>query len=750
MNRLPRYYRVIRFTRAFFPLQLIFGHLKYNLLSLFYWAFLFMVVSDKWGQKFGLPYLFYSPEYRGTISWLSFMMVGFSIGGFIMAFNMYSYMKLGSRYPFLATLSKPFVKFCLNNSLIPFLFCTYYIIRFSYFQLDEELAGFSTVLGYIAGFLTGVILYVALSILYFFPTSRDFYIFSGRSKDEFHEEPISSFLHKKTSWTEIFHYHKDRTYIYLSSVLKWKVSRSIKHYDSKVLERVFSHNRINASLFEIITVLAFILIGIFREYPFFQLPAGMSMILLMAIILMIFSIFMSWCKYWTYPVMILLFLTMNYLSSHTGFFQYRSYAIGVDYSQNKKAKYSWEEIQRLANDDSAVEGSHEVYFNTLNEWKKMSGEELPKLVVVMTSGGGSRSALWTMAVLQEADYQTNGKMTDQLQMITGASGGMVGASYYRELMLRCRQGDTIFPNDKKYLENISMDLLNGLSFSAFSNDLFIRYQTVNKNGRLYTKDRGYSFEQQLNQNTHFWMDHDLGYYKEYEKRAVIPTMIFSPTIVNDGRRLLICSQSLAFMSRNSAFKNATASYENVDFQSLFKHNSPNDLNFTSVIRMSATFPYVLPMVSLPTYPEIQVMDAGIRDNYGGKITLEYLSELSDWILKNTSGVVIIQIRDNKKVLKGDGVIQPSLVSKLTLPIENMYRNFTKTQDFDQDQLMKIGVKSFSFPVDLITFNMREAEKDRISLSWHLTSQEKIKILNALYSEENQNAIQSLKQLLNVK
>ena len=173
--------KVIHFLRAFFPLQLVFGHLKYNLLALLYWVFLFLIVGNHAGAKFGLPFLFSSPEYQGEVGWLSFLLIGFSIGGFTMAFNMYSYMRLGSRYPFMATLFRPFMKFCWNNAVIPIVFSVYYIITFTKFQLAEEFASNWMIFKYIISYTGGFIVYVLIALLYFFPTNKGFYIFSGDS-----------------------------------------------------------------------------------------------------------------------------------------------------------------------------------------------------------------------------------------------------------------------------------------------------------------------------------------------------------------------------------------------------------------------------------------------------------------------------------------------------------------------------------------------------------------------------------------
>jgi hypothetical protein len=155
----------------------------------------------------------------------------------------------------------------------------------------------------------------------------------------------------------------------------------------------------------------------------------------------------------------------------------------------------------------------------------------------------------------------------------------------------------------------------------------------------------------------------------------------------------------------------------------------------------------MPMITMPTKPEIQLMDAGIRDNYGGKVTVDYLFANSEWIEKNTSGIVIIETRDTKRVLNDEAYNEISLIDKITMPFGNMITNFTRTQDFDQEQLMKLCAKSFKFPVDIVSFNLRETTNDRISLSWRLTKREKKKIDQAFYSKENRQSFEKLKKLL---
>lgn len=736
------------FIRAFFPIQLVLAHFKYNFFSIIFWALLFLIVNDSFGYYFGIPLLFLSPEYLGSVSPTSFYLLGFALGGFTMAFNTYSYIKLGPRYPFMTSLARPFFKFSINNAIIPASFLIFYMIKMSHFQYTEELASTTSILIYNVACILGAFTFFLLSIFYFFPVARRRR--KGKGKKEKTSHPISSVAQRKrVYWYDLYEFQKEEeTYLYFGKHLKLLQSRSIKHLDRTVIESVFAKNRINASVFEIITICSFFLLGLLNGYDFMEVPAAMSIVLLMTIILMLFSALKSWFRGWVYPLLLGILFGMNYLSSKTDWFNYRSHAFGLNYNLEELDPYTIDRIRKMAGNDSLNRSSYDNYLMTLENWKKRTGEEKPKLVLINTSGGGSRSALWTLTVLQKCDQALDGKLQKHMQLMTGASGGMIGAAYFRELLLRHKKGKITSLYDSTYRDNISKDMLNRLSFMATTNDIFFRYQKCSFNGMWYTKDRGYAFEQQLHKNTDNYLTHTLGYYANYEKNGVIPTMIFTPTIINDGRRLFICSQRTNFLTGNEGGPaRMMHSSENIDFQSLLPSQDALDIEFSSVLRSSATFPFVMPMVTIPTEPQIQLMDAGIRDNYGGKTLMEFLHVMKSWIQENTSGVVIVQIRDTKKILDDESYHHLSFVDKLTMPFGNIYKNFPRVQDFNQEELMKIGVQAFDFPVDVVSFNLRERKNDRISLSWHLTKQEKMKIEKAFKSSQNQKSLKQLKRIL---
>jgi hypothetical protein len=78
--------------------------------------------------------------------------------------------------------------------------------------------------------------------------------------------------------------------------------------------------------------------------------------------------------------------------------------------------------------------------------------------------------------------------------------------------------------------------------------------------------------------------------------------------------------------------NSTGQPEAIEFQRFFRDQDADNLKLTSALRMNATFPYITPIVSLPSQPPMRVMDAGLRDNYGYRISrFAFLHTFRDWI-----------------------------------------------------------------------------------------------------------------------
>jgi hypothetical protein len=400
----------------------------------------------------------------------------------------------------------------------------------------------------------------------------------------------------------------------------------------------------------------------------------------------------------------------------------------------------------------------------LENWRnKFPTTEKPRMVFLCVSGGGKRAALWAFNSLQTADSLTDGKLMRNSVLITGASGGLIGASYFRELKLRQFNGENIHPYAAYHRDKISTDNLNPLIFSLLANDLFVGFTKFRYAGNLYVRDRSYTFEDQLNQITEGLMDKPIIAYREPEMSAQIPMVILTPTVVNDGRKLYIASHPVSFMNADAlaASDYQYTKYAGVDFQRLFEHHGAEKLRFLSALRMSATFPYITPNTSLPTTPTIQIMDAGISDNFGLSDAMRFVYAFKDWIAENTSGIVLVSIRDSPKL----GTISPkagqTIIDDLTQPISSVYNNFENFQDINSDLVIAQSRSWFSGAIDRIDLQYQaegyvpilqkmdsiRQNNARASLSWRLTTREEDGIIETIYSANNLEQLQKLKELL---
>ena len=370
----------------------------------------------------------------------------------------------------------------------------------------------------------------------------------------------------------------------------------------------------------------------------------------------------------------------------------------------------------------------------------------PKLVILNHSGGGSRSAYWTMRAIPYADSICNGRLLKQTVLMTGASGGMVGAAYLRELILQSESG-RINLSDPRYAENMGKDLLNPVMLAATTGDWFIRYRRLTDDGYRYSKDRATALEEQLQRNTGGAFDKRMIDYEEPERLGSIPLMVLSPTIANDGRRLIIGSQPYSFLCSDAAGeRTGELLHENIEFSRLFQAHDAGHLRFSSALRMNATFPYVTPMAVLPSTPVMEVMDAGIRDNFGWKTTYRFVHALRHWIETNTSGVVIVQVRDLPRDKDLDSR-SSTLLNKFSAPLGGIYGNLTRTQDYSGDDAFMLLQTSLKVPVETIQFQLEQTKESQISLSWHLTRSEKNYIRNAVNEPFFKKELERLAMLL---
>ncbi|MBK8351901.1 MAG: hypothetical protein IPL21_09420 [Saprospirales bacterium] len=269
---------------------------------------------------------------------------------------------------------------------------------------------------------------------------------------------------------------------------------------------------------------------------------------------------------------------------------------------------------------------------------------------------------------------------------------------------------------------------------------------------MYYKDRGYMFNKEVNENTHYFMDKLLTDYKKPEQQATIPMMILSATIINDQRYLFFSPQSISYLIKpyvqNTKGYLKDLSTDAVEYNHFFKNKGAANLNFVDALRTNATYPYIMPAVYLPTQPAVKAMDAGIRENSGLAVSTRFYSVFKDWIDSCTSGVVFISIRVDNKLREFDNKEKESMVNSFLSPLGSILNNFILLQDYNSDVSLAYLENSSKTDISVLNFNYDQTKKrKKASMSWHLTALEKQDIQDAFKQENNQQMLQKLKVML---
>lgn len=739
---------IVRQVQRFFPVQLLILHIKNHQILVFAWVFLFLIITNNWGRSYGIPYLLLDPEYLGQVDFVSFSILGAAFGGFLMTWNIAVYILDSYRFPFLATFNRPFAIFCINNSIVPIIFLVTYFIITIKFQLRQELVTPGNILLDVSGFFSGLFIVIFVSAIYFTTTTKNLFAMFGMKLKTGMRITRRMRMRQNMMWDQFRRKEEEFPVDYfLTARLKIRPIRGVEHYDEKMILSVLRQNHFSALIIELVTLATLIGLGFLIDYEIFNIPAGASMLLLFGILVSLSGVLNFWLKGWKNTVLILLIVVLDILYRFGGF-SYDNKAYGLNYD-NEPVPYTHAALEKIGSKQN-IEEDRRNTIGILEKWKKQTGQEKPKMILVNVSGGGLSSAKFTTLVMQKADSILQGDLFKHTVVITGSSGGMFGAAYLRELYLHKQLEDSPALGNPENANNISKDLLNSICFTIVVNDIFFPWQKFDVGGYTYRKDRGYVMERQLNNNTGNVMQKSIGANAQYEKDAIIPMMIFVPTIINDERKLIIGTQPLSYLMRPplDGLETGTADIDGVDFIRLFANNDASNLQLTSAIRMNSTYPYILPNVTMPSTPVIKVMDAGFRDNYGIETSTRFIYNFKDWIRQNTGGVVLIQIRNFKRENEIEGYHWESVLDRMLNPVSNLYENWDNIQDYNHAYLVDYAKEWVDGKMEVIYFEYIPDKKEKeASMSLHLTTREKHNISETLYYPHIKRNMVKLKEAM---
>lgn len=275
------------------------------------------------------------------------------------------------------------------------------------------------------------------------------------------------------------------------------------------------------------------------------------------------------------------------------------------------------------------------------------------LVVVCASGGGLRAAAWTAGVLGKLDELSGFRTSARL--VAGASGGMVGAAaWLAALRAPAPPGWEALCTAVGSLDALT-DVARTLVFEDLPRAFWPGSSDWNRGEALAA-----AMEGRLRDRLGAELAAPLHALREAEERLAVPSLVFSPMLVEDGRRLLLGNLDLSPVTDNGVLWLSSAATGTLPVEGLASRTAYHasrlfpdrwhELRLSTAARLSAAFPWVSPAAVLPTIARRRVVDAGYFDNYGLELACAWLRRLAEerraWLAARVSGVLVLQIRDN--------------------------------------------------------------------------------------------------------
>jgi hypothetical protein len=296
---------------------------------------------------------------------------------------------------------------------------------------------------------------------------------------------------------------------------------------------------------------------------------------------------------------------------------------------------------------------------------------------------------------------------------------------------------------KRLLYSLADDMLSSVFKGMLFRDLLRNFLPF-----IERRDRGEVLEKT------WWLNMGSAWQKTFadlapgEEAGWRPSLVFSPMLVEDGRRLLVSNldlEKLTTSNGNYVTGDRFYSQSSFEFFKLFPA-SWSKLRVSAPARMSASFPYFSPATVLPSNPRRRVVDAGYYDNYGVTIAANWLEEMlnspsdREVFKDNVSGVAVVEIRDGQT----DRGIRPvgigvekrnSALSRgaeeLSSPLEGLFSARDSVALYRNDEKLDWLSTRFNSDFEAGFFtNVLFQLSGSVPLSWYLTTQERNELIAA--------------------
>ena len=357
-------------------------------------------------------------------------------------------------------------------------------------------------------------------------------------------------------------------------------------------------------------------------------------------------------------------------------------------------------------------------------------------------GGGIRAGLWAATVLTSIEERLGSDFPRHVRLITGASGGMLGATCWTATLDKEQEGighvcpeaaggDARSIKADELLDAIQLGGLSSIASSLVFRDLL-------PPPWRFGDDRGRSLEKAWEKHTGGVLAESFAALLPGEREGWCPSLALTPMIVDDGRRLVISNLELEPLLRSDGpllSQTPGQPAYSIGAVSLFEHlpGAHANLKLSTAVRLQANFPWALPATELRPLRagerRLRVADAGYYDETGVDLAMAWIWRNRTWLQERTGGVALLQIRDTSSLGRRQrptgprGFWERAFDGAIT-PVSAILRARDSTTWFKNDEKVAALAELVNGdgPRPFFTTGIFELPVEA-SLSWSLTSDE---------------------------
>jgi len=356
------------------------------------------------------------------------------------------------------------------------------------------------------------------------------------------------------------------------------------------------------------------------------------------------------------------------------------------------------------------------------------GTEYP-VYFVLADGGASRSGYWAASVMAKLNEETNGKFSEHIFCLSGASGGSVGNAAYFNLLRAKQITDTIKHEVIDVQDYLETDFLTYTIARMLGPDVF-RYSLV----LPFFSDRAAALAKVLEKGSG---DKSLLYdslstcfseiITQTGKPYSLPILCINTTRMQDGRPAVISNIDISDSRYN----------QRLDFLDLL--GEKRDIKMSTAVVLGASFPYLSPAGRVDAdNKQHYFVDGGYFDNSGSGVVNEMINILlADTVYQQYKSKIKFYVLHMMNSPEGETPLNKvnPLINDLAAPVKTLVGAYGTQTIINDKRLSNFLKTTYGKDGYYRKFNLYDDGKNiTYSMNWVISD----KLLEAMKSSLDNN------------